>query len=125
MVAYTGMSDKLPNICYYNNDEYSFQRPYSETTAKVIDDEVLKIVNDQYQRAKQLLTEHKEGHAALAQLLFDKEVIYREDVEKILGSAPMDKSLGVLIKENERIEAERKAKEDTLKLQSSRTCPTR
>lgn len=112
MVAYTGMSDKLPNICYYNNDEYSFQRPYSETTAKVIDDEVLKIVNDQYQRAKQLLTEHKEGHAALAQLLFDKEVIYREDVEKILGKRQWTSRSEVLIKENERIEAERKAKED-------------
>ena len=112
MVAYTGMSDKLPNICYYNNDEYSFQRPYSETTAKVIDDEVLKIVNDQYQRAKQLLTEHKEGHAALAQLLFDKEVIYREDVEKILGKRQWTSRSEVLIEENERIEAERKAKED-------------
>lgn len=112
MVAYTGMSDKLPNICYYNNDEYSFQRPYSETTAKVIDDEVLKIVNDQYQRAKQLLTEHKEGHAALAQLLFDKEVIYREDVEKILGKRQWTSRSEELMKENERIEAERKAKED-------------
>jgi ATP-dependent metalloprotease FtsH len=112
MVAYTGMSDRLPNICYYNNDEYSFQRPYSETTAKIIDDEVLKIVNEQYARAKQILTEHKEGHAALAQLLFEKEVIYREDVEKIFGKRPWTSRSEELIKENDKLEAEKKAKEE-------------
>ena len=112
MVAYTGMSDRLPNICYYNNDEYSFQRPYSETTAKIIDDEVLKIVNEQYARAKQILTEHKDGHAAIAQLLFDKEVIYREDVEKILGKRPWTSRSEELIKENEKLEAEKKAEEE-------------
>ena len=69
MIAYAGMSDKLPNICYYNNNEYSFQRPYSETTAKIIDDEVLKMINEQYARAKKILDEHREGHAQLAQLL--------------------------------------------------------
>ena len=65
MIAYAGMSDKLPNICYYNNNEYNFQRPYSETTAKIMDDEVLKMINEQYDRAKSILTEHKEGHAQL------------------------------------------------------------
>ena len=69
MIAYAGMSDKLPNICYYNNNEYNFQRPYSETTAKIMDDEVLKMINEQYDRAKSILTEHKEGHAQLADLL--------------------------------------------------------
>lgn len=54
MIAYAGMSDRLPNICYYNNNEYNFQRPYSETTAKVMDDEVLAMINSQYERAKQL-----------------------------------------------------------------------
>jgi len=88
MVAYAGMSDKLPNICYYNNQEYQFQRPYSETTAKIIDDEVLQIINSQYERAKQLLTEHKEGHNQLAELLISREVIYAEDVEKIFGKRP-------------------------------------
>ena len=63
MVAFAGMSDKLPNLCYYNQQEYSFQKPYSDTTAKLIDEEVLKMVNEQYERAKQILTEHKEGHA--------------------------------------------------------------
>ena len=88
MVAYAGMSDKLPNICYYNNQEYQFQRPYSETTAKIIDDEVLKMINEQYKRAKDLLTEHKEGHRQLAELLLKREVIFAEDVEKIFGKRP-------------------------------------
>lgn len=111
MVAYTGMSDRLPNICYYNNNEYSFQRPYSETTAKIIDDEVLKIVNEQYARAKQILTDNKEGHARLAQLLFEKEVIYHEDVEKIFGKRPWESRAEELMKENDRLVAEKKAKE--------------
>ncbi len=88
MIAYAGMSDRLPNICYYNNQEYQFQRPYSETTAKVIDDEVLKMVNEQYDRAKKILLEHQEGHNALAEMLIRSEVIFAEDVEKIFGKRP-------------------------------------
>ena len=88
MIAYAGMGEKLPNICYYNNQEYQFQRPYSDTTAKIIDDEVLKMVNEQYERAKQILIEHKEGHNALAELLISREVIFAEDVEKIFGKRP-------------------------------------
>ena len=88
MIAYAGMSDKLPNICYYNNNEYQFQKPYSETTAKIIDEEVMKMVNEQYQRAKQILTEHKEGHNQLAELLIKREVIMAEDVEAIFGKRP-------------------------------------
>ncbi len=87
MIAYAGMSDKLPNICYYNNQE-QFQRPYSETTAKVIDDEVLQMVNEQYDRAKRILMEHKEGHNALTEMLIRSEVIFAEDVEKIFGKRP-------------------------------------
>ena len=88
MIAYAGMSDRLPNICYYNNNEYNFQKPYSETTAKIMDDEVLKMINEQYQRAKDLLNEHKEGHNRLAELLLEREVIFAEDVEKIFGKRP-------------------------------------
>ncbi len=88
MIAYAGMSERLPNICYYNNDEYGFQKPYSETTAKVIDEEVLNMVNIQYERAKQILTEHKEGHNKLAQVLIEREVIMVEDVEAIFGKRP-------------------------------------
>ena len=88
MVAYLGMSDKLPNLCYYNNDEYSFNRPYSEKTAELIDEEVKRMVNEQYDRAKRLLSEHKEGHNQLAQILIDREVIFAEDVEHIFGKRP-------------------------------------
>lgn len=88
MIAYAGMSDKLPNLCYYSNDEYSFNKPYSEHTAELIDQEVQKMINEQYARAKALLQEHKEGHNQLAQLLIDREVIFAEDVEKIFGKRP-------------------------------------
>ena len=85
MIAYAGMSDQLPNISYYNNNQYNFQKPYSETTAKIMDDEVLRMIAEQYQRAKDILTEHKEGHNRLAELLIEREVIFAEDVEKIFG----------------------------------------
>ena len=88
MIAYAGMSDKLANLCYYNNEQYSFNRPYSERTAELIDNEVQAMINSQYERAKQLLTEHKEGHAQLAKVLMEREVIFAEDVEKIFGKRP-------------------------------------
>ena len=88
MIAYLGMSEKLPNLCYYSNDEYSFNRPYSEKTAELIDEEVKNMVNEQYERAKKILSEHKDGHAKLSQLLIDKEVIFAEDVEEIFGKRP-------------------------------------
>ena len=88
MIAYAGMSDKLPNLCYYNNEEYSFSKPYSNRTAELIDEEVKQMINDQYQRAKTMLTEHKEGHNQLAQLLMEKEVIFAEDMEHIFGKRP-------------------------------------
>ena len=88
MVAYAGMSDELSNLCYYNNQEYSFNRPYSEKTAERIDAEVHKMITEQYERAKKLLNEHKEGHAELAKILIEREVIFAEDVEKIFGKRP-------------------------------------
>lgn len=101
MVAYAGMSEALPNICYYNNQEYQFQRPYSETTAKLMDEEVLKMINTQYERAKKLLNEHAEGHRQLAELLFQKEVIFAEDVEKIFGKRPWVSRSEEIIEANE------------------------
>ena len=101
MVAYAGMSEALPNICYYNNQEYQFQRPYSETTAKLMDEEVLKMINNQYERAKKLLNEHAEGHRQLAELLFQKEVIFAEDVEKIFGKRPWVSRSEEIIEANE------------------------
>lgn len=88
MIAYAGMSDKLPNLCYYNNEEYSFNKPYSERTAELIDEEVKRMINEQYERAKKVLTEQKKGHNQLAQLLMEKEVIFAEDVERIFGKRP-------------------------------------
>jgi len=111
MVAYAGMSDKLPNLCYYNNAEYQFQRPYSETTAKIMDDEVLKMVSEQYERAKRILTEHKDGHAQLAQLLVEREVIFAEDVEKIFGPRPWQSRAEELLEDQMRADAERMAEE--------------
>lgn len=106
MIAYAGMSDRLPNVCYYNNNEYSFQKPYSETTAKVMDDEVLRIINEQYERAKSILKEHSEGHAKLAQLLVDREVIFAEDVERIFGKRPWASRSEELLEAQQRAEAE-------------------
>ena len=111
MVAYAGMSDKLPNLCYYNQQEYTFQKPYSETTAKIMDDEVLKMVNEQYERAKQILEEHKEGHAQLAQLLVEREVIFADDVEKIFGKRPWTSRSEELLEAQMRADAERMAEE--------------
>ena len=111
MVAYAGMSDKLPNICYYNQQEYTFQKPYSETTAKLMDEEVLKMVNEQYERAKQILTEHKDGHAQLAQLLVEREVIFADDVERIFGKRPWTSRSEELLEAQMRADAERMAAE--------------
>ena len=88
MIAYMGMSDRLPNLCYYNNDEYSWQRPYSEATAQLIDEEVKQMIAEQYERAKALLLAKKDGHHALADLLVEREVIFAEDVEQIFGKRP-------------------------------------
>ena len=88
MVAYLGMSEKLYNLCYYNNQEYQFEKPYSEKTAETIDSEVAALINRQYERAKELLMVHKEGHAQLAALLEEKEVIFAKDVENIFGKRP-------------------------------------
>jgi cell division protease FtsH len=118
MIAYAGMGEKLPNICYYNNAEYQFQRPYSETTAKLIDDEVLKMINEQYARAKQILTEHAEGHAQLAQLLVDREVIFAEDVERIFGKRPWTSRADELLEAQMRAEAEKMAEERTKQLEA-------
>ena len=87
MVVYFGMSEKLPNLNYYDStgQDWGFTKPYSEETAKVIDTEVQKIINEQYERAKRILSEHKDGHNQLADVLLKREVIYSEDVEHIFG----------------------------------------
>jgi len=126
MVTYAGMSEQLPNLNFYNNSEYSFQRPYSESTARQIDEEVKKMIGEQYERAKQILSEHKEGHAQLAQLLAEREVIFADDVERIFGKRPWTSRAEELLEAQQRAEAEamaeRRAKE--LGLQTKDTEPS-
>ena len=88
MIAYAGMGDKLPNLCYYDNQEYQFNKPYSDKTAETIDEEVRNLISGEYERAKKVLLEHKDGHAQLAQRLIEKEVIFAEDLEEIFGKRP-------------------------------------
>jgi len=87
MVVYYGMSKNLPNISYYDStgQAYGFSKPYSDQRAKEIDEEVSRIIREQYERAKQILREHASGHNKLAEVLFTREVIFTEDVEKIFG----------------------------------------
>ena len=87
MVAYYGMSESLPNVCYYDStgQEYGFTKPFSEERAKSIDQEISKIIAEQYNRAKQLLLQYQEGHQRLAATLEEREVIFTEDVEQIFG----------------------------------------
>lgn len=90
MVSVFGMSNKVGNVSYYDstNSDMSFTKPYSERTAEVIDDEINIIINEQYARAKELLSENKEKHNQLADLLLEREVIMAEDLEKIFGKRP-------------------------------------
>ena len=82
MVVYFGMSQRLPNLNYYDStgQDWGFTKPYSEETAKLIDNEVQLIIDEQYSRAKEILSTHAEGHHQLAQVLLEREVIYSEDV---------------------------------------------
>ena len=88
MVTIYGLNDKIGNISYYDSSgqsEYNFGKPYSEHTAKTIDEEISKLVENQYQRAIKILTENKDKLEALAGKLLEKEVIFREDLEEIFG----------------------------------------
>ena len=105
MITYMGMSDKLPNLCYYDNQEYGFQRPYSEATAQLIDEETKAMIAEQYARAKDILSKNAEGHAALAQLLVEREVIFAEDVERIFGPRPWTSRTEELLEPEEKTDA--------------------
>jgi ATP-dependent metalloprotease FtsH len=88
MVAYYGMSDEVGNISFYDStgqSEYQFQKPYSERTSELIDDEVKKLIDRAHMTAQKVLREHREGFEELAQLLLVKEVIYSDDLERIFG----------------------------------------
>ena len=112
MIAYFGMSDRLPNLCYYRNDEYNFTKPYSDQTAQLIDEEVKKMIAEQYERAKALLREHQDGHAQLAKVLVEREVIFAEDVEKIFGKRPWTSRTEELLILNEEAQKQKALSED-------------
>ncbi len=101
MISYMGMSDRLPNLCYYNADPYAFNRPYSERTAELIDEEAKRIISEQYERAKSILSENKEKHNELADLLITNEVIFAEDVERIFGKRPWSSRSEEIMSEEE------------------------
>jgi cell division protease FtsH len=87
MVVYYGMSEKLPNLNYYDatGQDWGFNKPYSDNTAQLIDEEIKRIIAEQYARAKAILTEYTEQHHALTEVLLLKEVIFADDVESIFG----------------------------------------
>jgi cell division protease FtsH len=93
MVTIFGMSERVGNVSYYDStgqSDYSFTKPYSEKTAEIIDEEVKKLIDSQYERALQILKENAEGHTKLGDLLLEKEVIFSEDLEEIFGKRPWD-----------------------------------
>lgn len=94
MVTIYGLNDKLGNITYYDStgqSDYNFSKPYSEETAKVIDTEISKLIEEQYDRAIHLLETNKEKLTQLADILIEKEVIFKDDLENIFGKRPFDK----------------------------------
>ena len=104
MVTVYGLNDKIGNISYYDSSgqsEYNFGKPYSEHTAKTIDEEISKIVENQYQRAIRILTENRDKLEALADKLIEKEVIFREDLEEIFGKRAWEPEVAETSKKEE------------------------
>ncbi|WP_185866414.1 ATP-dependent zinc metalloprotease FtsH [Blattabacterium cuenoti] len=100
MVAIFGLNERIGNISYYDStgqSEFSFSKPYSEKTAQIIDEEISKIISEQYQRAKNLLISHEKKLSMLANELLEKEVIFREDLKKIFGERPFSEDLGDIL----------------------------
>ena len=94
MVCYFGMSEKVGNVSYYDStgqSDYSFNKPYSEKTAELIDSEIKELIDTAFIRAKDILRKNSEGHKQLAELLLEREVIFTEDLEKIFGARPWGK----------------------------------
>lgn len=94
MVTIYGLNDKIGNLTYYDSSgqgEYNFTKPYSESTSELIDKEISNLIENQYQRALDLLTKHKDKLGQLADILLDKEVIFKDDLERIFGKRPYDK----------------------------------
>ncbi len=95
MVSVYGLNKKIGNLSFYDSSgrsEYNFTKPYSEKTAQIIDEEVSKIIEKAYQKAKNILTKHKKHLVTLSELLLKKEVLFKEDLEKIFGKRKADES---------------------------------
>ena len=111
MVVYYGLSKKIGNISYFDStgqQEYSFSKPFSEKTNEIIDKEIKSILEEAYQRAVNILTEHKTGLKQLASKLLDKEVIFGEDLENVFGKRPWGNAMEIMeAKEKEMVENEK------------------
>lgn len=109
LVLVYGMSDKLPNINYNDStgQDYGFTKPYSEETAKIIDEEVKRIINEQYERAKEILRKYAKEHNQIRDLLVEKEVIFHDDVQNILGPRKWKSRTDEIIEINKKEEAQR------------------
>ena len=95
MVTIYGLNDKIGNLTYYDSsgqNEYGFTKPYSEKTAELIDEEISKLIETQYQRAIGILEQHRDKLTELATVLLDKEVIFKDNLQKIFGDRPFAKS---------------------------------
>lgn len=93
MVTIYGLNDKVGNLTYYDSSgqsEYNFTKPYSEKTAELIDSEISKLIEEQYQRAVRILEENKDKLTELANVLLDKEVIFKDNLQKIFGDRPWE-----------------------------------
>ena len=123
MVVYFGMSEQLPNLSYYDStgQEYGFTKPYSEDTAKLIDKEVSRIVNEQYERAKSILRENAEKHAKLAEVLITREVIFAEDVEQIFGKRPWISRTEEILQDEEAAKKEEEAEHKKSETEGNQT----
>ena len=108
MISIYGMGDRMPNVNYYNFSENAFSRPYSETTAQMIDEEAKELIQTQFGRAKRLLMQHSRGLQELAQQLLDKEVIYPSDLERIFGPRPWRSRSDEIMELNKKVEEENK-----------------
>jgi len=105
MVTIYGLNEKVGNITYYDSSgqqEYSMTKPYSESTAVIIDEEISKIIEEQYQRAIKLLSDNKDKLTELAELLLEKEVIFKDDLEKIFGKREFVKEEPIALKSSNR-----------------------
>jgi cell division protease FtsH len=104
MVAYYGLSEKVGNLSYYDSSgqqEYTFNKPFSERTNEIIDKEISVMVESSYKRAIKILTENKEGLEKLANKLLEKEVIFSDDLEEVFGKRPWSESVSISTKDGE------------------------